>query len=120
MPALEAVKLWDTFMERVEPIVKINFKWTLAHLKAAVSNEERWNALEDGERALILSTRLFAAVTLTNKECLKRFGRARALLMNECRMRCDIAFSRMNLLAIDSIATLKAFCFYIVCTPYQS
>ncbi|KAH7183259.1 uncharacterized protein B0J16DRAFT_163200 [Fusarium flagelliforme] len=113
MPALEAVKLWDTFMERVEPVVKINFKWTLAHLKAAVANEEKWNALDDGERALILSTRLFAAVTLTNKECLKRFGRARALLMNECRMRCDIAFSGMNLLAIDSIATLKAFCFYI-------
>ena len=105
-------------MERVEPVVKINFKWTLAHLKPAVANEEKWNALDDGERVLILSTRLLAAVTLTNKVCLKRFGRARALLMNECRMRCDIAFSKMNLLAIDSIATLKAFCFYIVCVTY--
>ncbi|RGP79883.1 hypothetical protein FLONG3_1954 [Fusarium longipes] len=61
MPTLEAVKLWDVFMERVEPVVKINFKWTLSHLRAAISDGEKWNRLEDGERALILSTRLFAA-----------------------------------------------------------
>ncbi|UZP42969.1 hypothetical protein NXS19_010785 [Fusarium pseudograminearum] len=113
MPTLEAVKLWDVFMERVEPVVKINFKWTLAHLKAAISDGEKWDRLEAGERALILSTRLFAAVSLANHECLRRFGRSRAVLINECRMRCDIAFSKMSLLSIDSLATIKAFCFYI-------
>ncbi|CAF3591071.1 unnamed protein product [Fusarium graminearum] len=61
MPTLEGVKLWDVFMERVEPVVKINFKWTLSHLKAAISDGDKWDRLEDGERALILSTRLFAA-----------------------------------------------------------
>jgi hypothetical protein len=114
MPTLEAVKLWDVFMERVEPVVKINFKWTLSHLKAAISDGEKWNRLEDGERALILSSRLFAAVSLANNECLRRFGRSRAILVSECRMRCDIAFSKMSLLAIDSLATIKAFCLYIV------
>lgn len=114
IPTLEGVKLWDVFMERVEPIVKINFKWTLSHLKAAISDGERWNRLEDGERALILSTRLFAAVSLTNQECLQRFGRARTILINECRTRCDLAFSNLCLLAIDDLATFKALCFYVV------
>ncbi|KAI7758852.1 hypothetical protein LZL87_013812 [Fusarium oxysporum] len=35
IPQEEALKLWDFFMERVEPIVKISFSWTLTHLRAA-------------------------------------------------------------------------------------
>ncbi|EXK86459.1 hypothetical protein FOQG_09729 [Fusarium oxysporum f. sp. raphani 54005] len=109
----EALKLWDLFMERVEPIVKISFSWTLTHLRAALSDAEKWTRLDNGDHVLILSTCLFGATSLTNQECLDLFGRTKASLTNECRVQCDMAFSRISLLAIDSISTLKAMCLYI-------
>jgi hypothetical protein len=34
--------------------------------------------------------------------------------LTDLRRHCDVAFSRINLLAIDDLSTLKAFCLYIV------
>ncbi|KAF5568823.1 hypothetical protein FPHYL_2630 [Fusarium phyllophilum] len=113
IPQEEALKLWDFFMERVEPIVKISFSWTLSHLRAALSDAEKWRRLDNGDHVLILATCLFGATSLTNQECLDIFGRTKASLTNECRVQCDMAFSRISLLAIDSISTLKAMCLYI-------
>ncbi|KAH7245151.1 hypothetical protein BKA59DRAFT_475417 [Fusarium tricinctum] len=113
IPAEEAVKLWNLFMERVEPLVKISFKWTLDHLQAALTDAEKWTKLEDGEQALALSSCLFGAMSLATQECVGMFGRSKASLTNDCRFQCDVAFSRISLLAIDDISTLKALCIYI-------
>ncbi|RBR10317.1 hypothetical protein FVER53590_12420 [Fusarium verticillioides] len=113
IPQDEALQLWDFFMERVEPIVKISFSWTLSHLRAALTDVEKWRSLDNGDHVLILSTCLFGATSLTNTECLDLFGRTKASLTNECRVQCDMAFSRISLLAIDTISTLKAMCLYI-------
>ncbi|KAK2472753.1 hypothetical protein H9L39_14928 [Fusarium oxysporum f. sp. albedinis] len=113
IPQAEAFKLWDFFMERVEHIVKISFSWTLSHLRAALSDAEKWRRLDNGDHVLILSTCLFGATSLTNQECLNIFGRTKSSVTNECRVQCDMAFSRISLLAIDSISTLKAMCLYI-------
>jgi hypothetical protein len=104
-------------MERVEPLFKISFKWTLDHLRAALSDAEKWTKLDDGEQALALSSCLFGAMSLTNQECVSMFGRSKASLTNDCRFQCDIAFSRISLLAIDGLSTLKALCMYIVRYP---
>ncbi|KAF4973350.1 hypothetical protein FSARC_328 [Fusarium sarcochroum] len=113
IPTEEAVKLWDVFMERVEPVVKISFEWTLSQLKTALSDPEKWRGLDDGDHALILATCLFGAVSFTNQECVTRFDRSRSSLIAECRLHCDMAFSHINVLVIDSVSTLKAFCLYI-------
>ncbi|KAM0355065.1 hypothetical protein ACHAPU_000917 [Fusarium lateritium] len=113
IPTGEAVKLWNTFMERVEPLVKLSFRWTLDYLRVALSDAEKWARLDHGDKALILASCLFASVSLTNQECVGMFGRSKASLTNECRLHCDVAFSRISLLAIDSISTLKAFCLYM-------
>ncbi|KAJ3542463.1 hypothetical protein NM208_g4082 [Fusarium decemcellulare] len=113
IPTEDAVKLWDFFLGRVEPVTKISFAWTLAKLRAALSDSEKWMRLDDGEHALLLSTCLFGAVSLTNNECVTLFGRPRTTLTSECRLHCDMAFSRTNMLAIDNISTLKALCLYI-------
>jgi hypothetical protein len=105
-------------MERVEPLVKISFKWTLDHLQAALTDAEKWTKLEDGEQALALSSCLFGAMSLATQECVGMFGRSKASLTNDCRFQCDVAFSRISLLAIDDISTLKALCIYIVRYPF--
>jgi hypothetical protein len=79
-----------------------------------LSDAAKWRSLDNGDHVLILSTCLFGAASLTNTECLDLFGRTKASLTNECRVQCDMAFSRISLLAIDSISTLKAMCLYIV------
>ncbi|KAF4469582.1 hypothetical protein FALBO_3509 [Fusarium albosuccineum] len=61
IPTEDAVKLWDFFLGRVEPVTKISFAWTLAKLRAALSDAEKWMRLDDGEHALLLSTCLFGA-----------------------------------------------------------
>ncbi|KAM0444948.1 hypothetical protein ACHAQK_002485 [Fusarium lateritium] len=113
IPTEDAVKLWSLFMERVEPLVKISFIWTLDLLRAALSDAEKWTKLDNGEQALALSSCLFGAMSLTSQECVSMFGRSKASLTNDCRLQCDIAFSTISLLAIDSLATLKALCMYI-------
>lgn len=101
-------------MERVEPLVKISFKWTLDRLRPALTDAENWTKLDDGEQALALSSCLFGAMSLATQESFSMFGRSKASLTNDCRFQCDLAFSRISLLAIDDISTLKALCMYIV------
>ncbi|KAF4993563.1 hypothetical protein FGRMN_6422 [Fusarium graminum] len=113
IPTEESVKLWNIFMERVEPLVKFSFKWTLDHLRAALSDAEKWARLDYGDQSLILASCLFASVSLTKQESVSIFGRAKESLISECRLYCDMAFSRISLLAIDNISTLKAFCLYM-------
>ncbi|KAF4338223.1 hypothetical protein FBEOM_7888 [Fusarium beomiforme] len=113
LPANTALKLWDFFMERVEPTIKISFTWTSAQLREAIEDAEKWRGLDNGDHALILSTCLFGATSLTCAECIDVFGRTKVSLTNECRVQCDMAFSRISLLAIDNISTLKALCLYI-------
>ncbi|KAF5660542.1 hypothetical protein FHETE_8882 [Fusarium heterosporum] len=113
IPTEESVKLWNIFMERVEPLVKFSFKWTLDHLRAALTDSEKWARLDHGDQSLILASCLFASVSLTKQECVSMFGRAKESLTSECRLYCDMAFSRISLLAIDNISTLKAFCLYM-------
>ncbi|KAF4437485.1 hypothetical protein F53441_13022 [Fusarium austroafricanum] len=113
IPTDEALKLWDAFMERVEPVVKISFSWDLAKLRVALCDTDEWRRFDSGNHSLILASCLFGAVSLTSEECVELFGREKVSLTNECRVQCDMAFSRIGLLAIDSISTLKALCLYI-------
>ena len=101
-------------MQRVDPVMKINFKWSLHYLRTALDDSGRWRSLSTGDQTTILAVCLFGNVTLNNTECMESFGRSRSLLLKEYRSLCEASFTRTNMLAIEDISTLKALCLYMV------
>jgi hypothetical protein len=107
-------------MQRVEPITRISFEWTLHQLEKALLTPELWRRLSKGEQSLILSMCLFGVVSLSNEECINAFGQPKSSMLSRCRTHCECALSRSELLAIDDVSTLKALCLYMVCISYMS
>ena len=122
LQAQEAIRLWDTFMERVEPLVKITFDWTLQQLRSSLLDPERWRQLSQGEHVQILSVCLLGVVSLSDDECMEDFGQPKSTLLLQHRTQCEALFARINLLAVDNTSVLKALCLYMVrramCHPY--
>ena len=114
LPAHEAIRLWDAFMERVEPLVKITFDWTLQQLRSSLLDPERWRQLSQGEHVQILSVCLLGVVSLSDDECMEDFGQPKSTLLLQHRTQCEALFARINLLAVDNMSVLKALCLYMV------
>ncbi|KAK2612803.1 hypothetical protein QQS21_001255 [Conoideocrella luteorostrata] len=107
-----ATKLWTVFMQRVEPIMKISFEWTLERLQSALVDSNLWENLSLGEHALALSSCFFGVVTLSDNECARDFSESKSSLLSQYRQHCEDSFARIIMLAIDDILTLKALCVY--------
>lgn len=113
-PASEARKLWDAFRERVEPIIRLSFPWTLARLQSSMNNSAVFNELNLGERALAITSCYFGVVSLAKAECLADFGTSKVEMLSIFRRHSEEAIMRTNLLAINDIESLKAICLYVV------
>lgn len=110
----ESSRLWQLFLQRVEPLVKMSFKWTLDRLQSALANDAEWIQLSDGERLLAISSCFYGAVSLSREESRENFGKSKPQLVTEFRGRCEDSFRCINILAINDIDTLKALCLYVV------
>lgn len=114
-----ATKLWATFLQRVNPIVKLSFPWTLDRLQSALTDAHHYERLTPGERALAIVSCYFGVISLSREECVEGFGKSKADLIADYQLHCDKCFMQLNLLAIDDIESLKALCLYIVRLYFQ-
>lgn len=113
-PGPHGARLWAFYIERAEPFTKITFEWTLEKFEKALGDTIQWGKLNAGEQILVLAQCLYGCVTTTNQECLEEFGKTRTATLDEYREYCEDAFTKMNVLAIEDIFSLKALCLYIV------
>lgn len=107
--------LWDTFVKRVAPFMRILFSWSLLELRTKSARNDPQASLSGTEIALEMAIYYVATNTLLDEECQQATGLSQASLLSEHQARCENALSSLNLLCITDFTTIKAIVFYVVC-----
>ncbi|KAF3063909.1 hypothetical protein GL218_02305 [Daldinia childiae] len=108
-------RLWQIFIERVNPITKVIHVPTVQPLlvEAAAS---RANIPKNAE-ALLFSIYLMATVALTEDECLERFGYTKDVAYTRFSKGCRSALMRIGILKNYDLVVLQALVLYLFSLP---
>jgi hypothetical protein len=110
--------LWNTFDRRVEPFVRIMFRWATSELRARTTSSIEVTPLLDGtEYALVTAIYYVSVKSLTDDDCISLLQQTRATLLAEYQIRCEEALQSTNLFCMSDLTTIKAIIFYIVSYP---
>ena len=111
-PTEQIFKLWQLFLEHVNPITKIiHYPSMQKTLHAAAFDIER---LPRGLEALMFSIYRLAVQSLDDAECRSHFGQPRDLLLERYRLGCERSLARAKFLSTSELMVLQAFLFYLV------
>ncbi|KAJ6790270.1 hypothetical protein PWT90_06586 [Aphanocladium album] len=109
----DARKLWSAFRERVEPLIRLSFPWTLERLGLSLATTDEHYELTPGERALAITSCYFGVVSLSKAECVSEFGKPKGEMLEAFRQYSEQSLVNVNMLAINDLASLKAICLYV-------
>lgn len=109
--------LWDAFSQRVNPLVRIIFSWSLSYWRSASTDQHLQKQLDDSEHALLFSLYLVSTTSLSEEECEEELHQPKATLMSKYQVLCEEALARTNILCITDITVLKALTIYMVSLP---
>ena len=110
----DADALWHAFNQRVEPLVRVMYRWALEELRTKSTHSELQTSLSGTKNALISAIYYVSAHSLTDEESLSRLQQPRSELVAECQARCEDALLCTNLFCISDIDVIKAIIFYTV------
>lgn len=105
--------LWDMFRERVEPLVRIIYRWQMSDLMSRTMSADTM-PLSNPERALVDAIYYASANSMTNDQCMVLLQMPKTDLLAECQTRCELSLLGPDLFNVRSIWTIKAIIFYIV------
>lgn len=106
-------KLWQTFLENVNPLLKILHTPTIQpHILEAMDNPQQMNRELE---ALMFSIYCISVISLTADDVEKSFGESRKKLFQIYRRGAQVAFKNASLMRTSSLMVLQAFVLYIVC-----
>ena len=72
-----AIRLWETFNERVKPVIRISFGWDLQRLQSTCMVPQPPKQLSAAEQAFVFSLYLISVVSLSDDECRKKLFQVR-------------------------------------------
>lgn len=107
--------LWSVFVQRVDPIVRIAFRWRSAKLQGRSTDPEYVRSLSDLEHALVLSIYLVSIASLSDEECTNWLQESRSYLLLQYQTLCEEALLRTSLFCMTDVMVIKALTFYMVC-----
>lgn len=109
---LQIFKLWQTYLENVNPLIKIVHTPTLQPqiLEAIGDLPGIGKELE----ALIFAIYCIALVSLRADEVEKSFGESKKKLLSRCRRGAQLALSKASFLRTSNLMVLQAFMLYLV------
>lgn len=110
----DAIILWNTFNQRVNPVARISFSWALEPLRYNAVHAEKQQLLTDAEQAFVFSLYLISIVSLSDEDCSRKMHQSRSSLLSKFQMLCEDALSRTNIFCITDITVLKALTIYMV------
>ena len=113
----DALTLWDTFSQRVHPILRISFSWELKRLQLSSTDADDRRRMSDAEHAFIFSLFFISVASLSEEECKMKLKQPRSFLLNEYQLLCEETLSRTNLFCMTDIMVLKALTVYMVAPP---
>lgn len=114
---VQIFKLWQVFLENVNPLTKI--------IHAPILQQQMLNAIGDlssvgkGMEALLFSIYSSALQSMTDEEVQKDFGQEKSLLQTRFRTATQKALANAGLLKTTDLVLLQAFCLYLVCHYYS-
>jgi hypothetical protein len=107
--------LWQVFTQRIEPLVRILFRWVVKDLRTRSTSMELQPSLTPAEHALVMAVCYMSVNSLTNNECRSMLQLERATLLTECRFQCEEALVHTNIFCMTDLNVIRAVVFYIVC-----
>lgn len=113
-PQQQASVIWNTFKQRVRPIIRISFDWTLRRLESISLHPDQLKRLTNAEHALIFSLYLLGVSSLSEDECRTRLQRSKSLVLSELQMYCEQALQRTDIFCITEITVMQALTYYMV------
>ncbi|KFY35514.1 hypothetical protein V494_05852 [Pseudogymnoascus sp. VKM F-4513 (FW-928)] len=112
-PPAEIIRqLWRTFIENVNPLMKIVHVPSLqTAIEKAISNIKN---VPRGFEALMFAIYHIAIISLTDNECREVMGETRAILLRRYLAASKAALSRAKFMSTSSIVVLQAFAIHLV------
>lgn len=110
---LHIFKLWQTFLENVNPLTKI--------LHAPTVQQQILEAIGDLSsiskelEALMFSIYCISLVSLPATDVEKSFGESKKKFFSKCRRGAQLAFRKASFLRTSNVMVLQAFMLYLVC-----
>ncbi|KAJ5372742.1 hypothetical protein N7517_004748 [Penicillium concentricum] len=110
---LNIFKLWQAFLENVNPLTKI--------IHAPTVQQQILEAMSDLPKvsrefeALMFAMYSIALVSLQAEDVEKSFGESKKALLSKCRRGAQLAFKNASLLRTSSSVVLQAFMLYLLC-----
>ncbi|KAJ5154661.1 uncharacterized protein N7500_010100 [Penicillium coprophilum] len=111
--SLNIFKLWQAFLENVNPLTKI--------IHAPTVQQQILEAMSDLPKvsrefeALMFAIYCIALVSMQAEDVEKSFGESRKTLLSKCRRGAQLAFKNALLLRTSSSVVLQAFMLYLLC-----
>ncbi|KAJ5210875.1 hypothetical protein N7491_010689 [Penicillium cf. griseofulvum] len=111
--ALNIFKLWQAFLENVNPLTKI--------IHAPTVQQQILEAMSDLSKvsrefeALMFAIYCIALVSMQAEDVEKSLGESKNVLLSKCRRGAQLAFKNASLLRTSSSVVLQAFMLYLLC-----
>ncbi len=109
---MHAFQLWQTFLENVNPLIRLLHGPTTQSLMLETS--ANLDSISSSTEALIFAIYHFAAVSLENPECERKFGQPRANLMSKFSHATYLALINANFMKTPDMVVLQALTLYLV------
>ncbi|PWY92814.1 hypothetical protein BO70DRAFT_19912 [Aspergillus heteromorphus CBS 117.55] len=111
-PTLHIFKLWQVFLENVNPLVKILHGPTVQQQILEVTGD--LTSIPKGFEALMFSIYCVALVSIDANETQKTFGESKARLLLKYRRGARLALSNAGILRTSDVVVLQAFVLYLL------
>ena len=109
---LHIFKLWQTFLENINPLIKILHGPTVQQQLLEASGS--LNTVSKELEALMFSIYCIALVSLKADDVQKTYGESKALLLSRFRRGARLAFTKAGILRTSKTVVLQAFVLYLV------
>lgn len=106
--------LWDMFMDRVDPMVRVCYKWWLGDFREKALNVEICRELSVAEHALLSAIYLISIVSMSNQECETLLHQPRKRLLQDHERISVEALQRTNLFCMNNTVVMQAVIIYLV------
>lgn len=107
-------KLWQTFLDRVNPFTKVIHVPSLQPFVVEATNGPR--GLSSNIMSLMLSIFLMAVISMTEDECDKSLGTSKESATVTFSAATQQTLRRLDFMRTDDLVVLQALCLYMVCS----
>lgn len=113
----EAIKLWDAYVQNVDPLCKVLHVPTMANLVRDISRKP--DAASKGNECLLFAVYYFAVFSMTDVECLQDFHSTKSILASKYQNAVCQALINASWFKTTTMSVLQAYVLFLVAMRTQ-